>query len=551
MNRNVLVAAAWPYANGSLHLGHASALIASDILARYFRLAGDQVLFVSGSDCHGTPIAFEADKRGVKPEEIAEFYHEEFRHTLIDGLGFSFDNYTKTTTENHVQIVQKIFLKLYEEGFIYTKTEDLPYCETCGRFLPDRYIEGECPLCHFDSARGDQCDNCGELMDTKELIKPRCKICGNTPHWRPSEHFYLKLSALQDKVKDFVNQSQGWRANAKKFSLHLLENPIPDRAITRDTDWGITIPLPGYESKKIYVWFEAVCGYFSASVEWAEKKGQPEAWKKFWENNQALHYYVHGKDNIPFHTIIWPTILLAYGGLHLPDRIVSSEYLTLENKQFSKSRHWAVWLPDFIANFDSDSLRYYLTAGGPETSDADFSWKDYQVKTNSELIGNFGNLVNRVLSLIKNNFPDGLDFPAKLNPAAEKLLASAKETFASAGQSIEASRFREGLKIIFQLSDEGNKFLTEAAPWVKVKTDRDGAAADLAVAAQVIRCLSILVAPYLPKTAVRLQPQIGLDSEKAVWEYPAPQTLKIETPQPLFKRIEDAVVEEQIGKLGQ
>ena len=337
MGKKVLVAAAWPYANGSLHLGHVAGLIGGDVLARYHRLKGDDVLFVSGSDCHGTPIAVEADKQGVHPSEISSKYHVEFSDNFLNGLSFSYDNYTKTSTDNHQQLVQEMFLKLYKSGDIYIKEEELPYCSTCQRFLPDRYIEGECYICGFSSARGDQCDNCGNLMETKKLKNPKCKTCGNTPEWKKTEHFFLKLSAWQDKILKFIENSSFWRQNAKNFSREFVAQGLLDRAITRDTTWGVPIPLDGYESKRIYVWFEAVLGYLSASKEWAKNKGDENLWQDFWKNNEALHYYIHGKDNIPFHAIILPTILMSYGDLHLPDRIVSSEYLNLEGKQFSKS----------------------------------------------------------------------------------------------------------------------------------------------------------------------------------------------------------------------
>ena len=545
--RNIFIGAAWPYANGSLHLGHVSALIGSDILARYFRLRGNDVLYVSGSDCHGTPIAFEADRRGVSPAEIADKYHAEFTKTLIEGLGFSYDIFTKTETKNHYQFVQETFLDLYKKGYIYSKETELPYCEKCKKFLPDRYIEGECPHCHFPSARGDQCDECGNLIDPKQLIDSKCKICGNVPIWKNSEHFYLRLSAFQEKILEWIKNSNGWRKNAKNFSLNFVSNGLQDRAITRDITWGVPIPLPGYEKKSIYVWFEAVCGYVSACKELSERVDNNNLWKNFWENEQAIHYYVHGKDNIPFHTIIWPSILFAKGNLHLPDRIISSEYLTLENKQFSKSRHWAVWLPYFIENYDSETLRYYLIANGPETSDSDFSWKEYQTKTNSELIGHFGNLVYRVLSLINKNFPEGVNFPEKLNAEEKNFLRLTEESFDKVGQAIEAGKLHEGLSSIFRLVEFGNRYLNTTAPWTAIKTDRQQAETSLAVAGHVIKCLSILIIPYLPKTAEKIRSDIDFDSSE--WKYPKPSILIVRNTRPLYKKIEDSQIENELNSL--
>lgn len=548
---NIFIGAAWPYANGSLHLGHVGGLLGADIIARYHRLRGDQVLFVSGSDCHGTPITVTADREKVEPSVIAERFHKEFTHALVDGLGFSYDTYTTTTTVNHSETVQEIFLKLYNEGYIYTKEEELPFCTSDQRFLPDRYIEGECPICHFNNARGDQCDECGNLLDPSQLKQPRCKLCAQTPEWRPSKHFYLRIEKLRERIRTWAEQSTGWRNNSRNFTLSLLKNEIPDRAITRDTDWGVSIPVKGYETKRIYVWFEAVCGYLSASKEWAQGKDNKEAWREFWdEKASVIHYYVHGKDNIPFHTIIWPAILLAHGGLHLPDRIISSEYLTLEKRQFSKSRNWAVWLPDFLKRYDSETLRYFLIASGPENADADFSWKDYQVKTNSELIGKLGNLVHRTLSQIKTKFPNGIQIPS-ITAERNALLTALKNSFDVTGQAIHEGRFRDGLQAIFEIITRANKFLSDNAPWKSIDIDPAKAEGDLATISHVIKCLMILIEPYLPKTAQRIQDAIGNQSN-ATWSYPELSDTKIQTEilRPLYRRIEDDEIEEEIRRLG-
>lgn len=551
MNKPILVAAAWPYANGSLHMGHVAALLGADIIARYERANGNNVLFVSGSDCHGTPIAVEAEKRGIHSSEIASKYHKEFEATLVGGLHFSYDFYSRTTSKVHAEVVQDIFLKLYRDGLIYKKVETLPFCENCQRFLADRYIEGKCPICGFVDARGDQCDECGNLLDPQQLIDPRCKICSHTPVWRETEHFFFRLSSFQDRLKKWVETSKGWRLNARNFTLKLLEQGLHDRPITRDLGWGIPIPLPGYEDKRIYVWFEAVCGYLSASKEWAGLKGQPDLWEDFWKGEQATHFYVHGKDNIPFHTIIWPAILLAYGGLHLPDRIVSSEYLTLEKKQFSKSRHWAVWLPDFLAQFDPETLRYYLVAAGPETADADFSWSEFRARTNAELIGNFGNYIHRVLSFVKTNFPEGVGFPKELNDRQAEFLRLAEESFPLVGQAIEDGHFREGLRRVLQLAEHGNRFINDAAPWAQLKVNRLQTGGDLAVAAHVIRCLATLASPYLPVSAETIRRVTELDPQTATkWLYPKPSHLAVGDIKPLYRRIEESEVEAQRSRLG-
>ena len=547
--KKIFIGAAWPYANGSLHLGHVSSLIGADIIARYYRLCGNNVLFVSGTDCHGTPIVIEAEKQKIRPAQISAKYHKEFKKTLIKGLNFSYDCYTKTTTKNHEKVVQDIFLKLYEKGHIYDKTEELPFCAKCARFLPDRYIEGECPKCHYEKARGDQCDECGSLMNTKELLNPRCKTCNEIPKWKPSKHFFLRLSLFQNQLKKRVAESRGWRPNATKFTLNLLKEGLHDRAITRDTEWGVPIPLDGYDNKRIYVWFEAVCGYLSASKEWSEKQKQKNEWELFWLEKDSIHYYIHGKDNIPFHTVIWPAMLMAFDGLHLPDRIISSEYLTLEKKQFSTSRNWAVWLPDFLNFFDSEMLRYYLIMNGPENADSDFSWTEFQTRINNELIANFGNLTYRTFSLIKKNFPKGIEFPKELDNKSNQLLEQAKQDFALISKAIEEARFRQGLKIAMDLSDQANRYLSNTAPWENIKDNPSKATKDLAITAHIIYCLTILLNPFLPLTTERVRRIIKNSPKEVSWQYPGPQFIKIINLKPLYKKIDDSDVKKQIELL--
>ncbi len=544
MNKKIFIGAALPYANGSLHLGHVTGLIGSDILARYFRLNSDSVLFVSGSDCHGTPIVLEANKKQVNPSDIAEKYHKEFVETLINGIGFSYDIYTKTTTKNHQEVVSDIFLKLYEKGYIYKKSEKLPFCESCQRFLPDRYIEGECYLCKFDSARGDQCDNCGNLMDTKKLVNPKCKICGSFPQWKDSEHFFLKLTSFEDKLKKWVKESKGWKINAKNFTIKLLEKGLVDRSITRDIDWGIPVPLKGYEFKKIYVWFEAVCAYLSGSKEWAESINNKDKWKDFWQNEKAIHYYVHGKDNIPFHSIIWPTILLAYKDLNLPNRIISSEYLTFEKKQFSKSRNWAVWIPDFLNKFDSETLRYYLISNSSEGSDADFTWKDFQRRINTELIGNFGNYINRVLLFINNNFSEGVSFPENPDEKSKEFLKLTESKFSQISLLLENGHFNKALRNVLELAEYGNRYIDDAKPWETIKNNPKKAENDLAIAGHVVKCLSVLVNPFLPKISKLICVQSRMDYSILKWKYVSPGFLKPNNPKPICKKIEDDDINE-------
>lgn len=563
MNKKVFIGLAWPYANGSLHLGHASAFLGADILARYYRLAGDDVLLVSGSDCYGTPIAIEASQKSIPPSEIANKYHEEFKRTLVDGLNFSYDIYTRTDTEQHTKSVQDLFLKLYKKGLLYTKTENALYSPLLKRFLPDRFVEGECPKCGYKQARGDQCDECGSLLDPLELINPKInqKILGKDEiskdnirlEIRASEHFYLRLTALQDKLKDWVNQtSDPWRSNARNYAKSFLEQGLQDRAITRDTEWGVPIPLLGYETKSIYVWFEAVAGYLSASQSWSEDQNKPNKWEEWWHNDNAIHYYVHGKDNIPFHTIIWPAIILAEGKLHLPDRIISSEYLSLEGKQFSKSRNWAVWLPDFLKNFDSETLRFFLTVNGPESSDADFVWAKYAQRVNSELIGTFGNLINRILSFSKNNFPDGIEFPKILDKESEELLYKLENAFKEVGDLIENGKFRAAFKVILEISEHGNRYFNDKEPWAKIKdkTNLKQVESDLGVCLHLVRTLALLVNPFLPETTKKIYDFLGLKLQGEQWSYPIPHDIQyVISFSPLYQRIDEADIISENEKL--
>lgn len=540
-DRHILIGMAWPYANGSLHLGHIAGLLPADILARYYRLQKNQVLFVSGSDCHGTPIAIKAREQGLEPAEIAARYHQEFSENFQQ-LGFTFDYYGKTSDPRHYELVQKIFLELYEKGLIYKKEELLTYCPQCQEFLPDRYVEGTCPHCGFIHARGDQCDQCGNLLDPKELLNAKCKNCGATPIQKPAEHFFLKLSALENELKTWVGRQTTWRTNALKFTQNLLEQGLHDRAITRDLVWGIPVPLAGYEQKKIYVWFEAVCGYYTDSVFWA-KDGAEKSW---WNNPEAWHIYIHGKDNIPFHTVIWPAILLGLEK-NLPNQIVSSEYLTLEEQKISTSRNYAVWLPDFLTKYQPDALRYYLISNGPETRDADFSWEKFVNRTNSELVGTYGNLVNRILTLSEKNFAGQLPV-SEIKPEIQTKIT---ETFEKTQKFIEKAELRNALQEIFELASFGNQYIDQQKPWQTVKTDLATAGETLFQTLQIVGALSILLYPFLPFSSEKIFDLLGLDKNNLNWEF---KPLTLAKPlsnqgEVLFVKLDPKIIEEEKIKL--
>ena len=487
---NVFIGGAWPYANGSLHLGRLASVLPGDVLARYFRAKGDDVLYVSGSDCHGTPVAVQAMQEGISPGELAGRYHEEFVE-CFKRLGFTYDWYTRTDQPFHHQVVRELFLKLLEQGHLYRKSVLQTYCETDERFLPDRYVEGKCPVCG-QRARGDQCDFCSTLLDPADLSERTCKICGNPPVDRPAEHFYLALSSFQDALNEYAEQAEGWKDNAVHLTRRYLEEGLQDRAVTRDLTWGVDVPVEGFDGKKIYVWIEAVSGYLSASKQWANETGG--RWESFWQEQDVTAYYVHGKDNIPFHTLIWPAVLLGAGGLHVPDRMISCEYMTLEGKKFSTSRNWAVWVPDILDKYDPDSIRYFLIANGPEKRDTDFSWREFIHSHNGELLGAFGNLVNRTLAFIGKSFkgqvPEG-----EWN---EDWAKTTENLYRHAGALIEEGCLKEAIEPIFQYVRQANKYFDEQKPWVQIKEDREACGRTLHTCAQIIANLANLLQPFVP-----------------------------------------------------
>jgi len=420
MRERIFIGVAWPYANSPLHLGQiAGAYLPPDIFARYHRTKGNEVLMVSGSDQHGTPITIKGEQEGKKPEQIATKYHRQFLDSW-QKLGISFDLFTTTGTANHAEVAQHIFLTLLDKGHIYKATVSQPFCPQCQRFLPDRYIEGTCPHCDFIGARGDQCDNCGKPLNAAELIAPRCRICSTPPQFKDSEHFFLRLSNFRDQLLAWVRQQTHWRQNVLNFTISYLEGGLKDRAITRDIDWGVPIPLPGFEGKCLYVWFEAVIGYFSASKEWAKSTGDEERWRSFWQS-EAKSYYFIGKDNIPFHTIVWPAMLMGYGNLNLPYDVPANEYLTIEGRKLSSSRNWAVWLPDYLSRYEPDPLRYLLSINMPETGDTDFSWHEFVRRNNDELVATYGNLVHRVLTFVYRSFDGCVPTPGEFDSHSQAI----------------------------------------------------------------------------------------------------------------------------------
>ena len=554
MPERILVAVAWPYANGSIHIGQvAGAYLPADIFARYHRMKGNHVLMVSGADAHGTPVTLTADQRGSTPEKVSQEYQTEFLHNW-ERLGIGFDLFTSTHTQNHTKVAQDMFLKLQENGHIYLDTMSQPYCETDRRFLADRYVEGTCPHCGSDGARGDQCDSCGRTLDPKDLIGMTCRLCGNTPIIKETEHFFLKLSGFQQPLQEWVGKQSHWRPNVGNFTIGYLDGGLHDRAITRDIDWGVPLPLEGYDEKRIYVWFEAVIGYLSASKEWAQRTGDPERWRDWWQG-ESRHYYFMGKDNIPFHTLIWPAMLMGYGDLNLPYDVPANEYLNLEGLKLSTSRNWAVWLPEYLDRYEPDPLRYVLATGMPETSDSDFSWREYVRRNNDELVATYGNLVHRVLTIVSRNFDGRVPEPGAIDDLGSDLLDQARRRFEETGANIGQCRFRLALQSAIALAQSANRYLDQKAPWRELKSDRDAAATTLWVSLTVINCLKTALYPFLPFSSEKLQAMLGLGGSvrEAGWHWD-PDAVKggqaLGKPEPLFEKLDAAVVEREAQHIG-
>ncbi|MEM3493579.1 MAG: methionine--tRNA ligase [Thermoplasmata archaeon] len=541
----ILVAVAWPYTNAPVHFGTiAGACLPADIFARFMRLMGNEVLMVSGSDQHGTPIIFTAMEQKSTPEEIAKKYHE-INSRALNELGISYDIFFETSHSNHKKVAQEIFLKLLEKGYIYPKTMPMLYCENCKRFLPDRYVVGVCPYCRAGDAKGDQCSNCGKTYEATELLEPKCRICGGEPAVRETEHFFLKLSALEEKLKNYINDKTYWRENVYLFTKNLLESGLKDRPVTRDLEWGIDVPLPNMEGKKIYVWFEAVIGYLSASIEWAARKGMPEKWKEFWYEREARHYYFIGKDNVPFHSIIWPAILMAYDEkLNLPYDIPANEWLQFGGEKISKSKtkEASIFLPDYLARYPPDALRFYLSMHLPEKHDTSFDWEEFENYANKVLLGAYGNLVNRVLVTALKMGGKIPKLNAELLGKEEKeLLELMERTKREVGDHIARCEFKAGIERIMALVHAANACFQNVKVWEAVKVDREKAEAAIHVFLKLIRNLSIMFYPYMPHSSERIWKMLGYLKPLSSWEEldaPLPVGQELREVKPLFQKIE-------------
>ncbi|MCF6746593.1 methionine--tRNA ligase [Blastococcus sp. KM273128] len=592
-DRHILTAVAWPYANGPRHIGHVSGFgVPSDVFSRYHRMAGDRVLMVSGTDEHGTPITVAADAEGITPRHIADRNNRIIVGDL-QSLGLSYDLFTRTTTANHAQISQEIFLGLLKNGYVFPKTTLGAISPSTGRTLPDRYIEGTCPICGYDGARGDQCDNCGNQLDPVDLINPVSRINGETPKFVDEEHYFLDLPAFTRALGDWLATRKSWRPNVLNFSVNLLEDLKP-RSYTRDIDWGVPVPLDGWRDrpdKRIYVWFDAVVGYLSASIEWARRSGEPDAWRQWWQTPDADAYYFMGKDNIVFHSEIWPAQLLGYNGegdkggtpgslgrLNLPTEVVSSEFLTMEGRKFSSSRQVVIYVRDFLARYDADALRYFIAVAGPENQDTDFTWSEFRRRNNDELVAGWGNLVNRSVSMAAKNV-GAVPTPGELTDADRALLATTSGAFGPVGELLSRNRQKAAIAEAMRVVAEANKYLSDQAPW-KLKEDPARRDTVLHTALQAIKDCNGLLTPFLPHSAQKVHELLGgegvwsvapeieevtdlddgspypiitgsYDQGQAVWAstpLAAPGT-PLTPPTPIFTKLDESVVADELRRL--
>lgn len=594
----VLSAVAWPYANGPRHLGHVAGFgVPSDVFSRYMRMAGHDVLMVSGSDEHGTPILVLADQAGVTPREFVDTNHAVIAGELTD-LGCSYDLYTRTTTTNHYTVAQELFTQVWRNGYMVEQTTQGAISPSTGRTLPDRYIEGTCPICGYGEARGDQCDNCGNQLDPTDLIDPRSRINGETPEFVETQHFLLDLPALADSLRAWLEEREAsgtWRPNVIKFSLNILDDIRP-RAMTRDIDWGIPVPLDGWRdnpTKRLYVWFDAVVGYLSASVEWARRTGDPDRWREWWNDPEALSYYFMGKDNITFHSQIWPAELLGYAGkgerggepgvygeLNLPTEVVSSEYLTMEGRQFSTSRGYTILVRDVLERYGPDGIRYFICAAGPESQDSNFTWREFVQRNNSELVAGWGNLVSRTAAMIAKSFGE-IPQPGPLEPVDEEVRAAVLAGFAGVGDLLERHRQKAAIAEAMRVVGEVNAYVSRTEPFkLKGEDQRERLATVLHTLVQCVSDLNTMLAPFLPHAAnrvdtvlggdgtfvpmPRLETVTGLDegdegrsypvitgdySATPRWESrPVVVGTPISKPAPVFTKLDESVVDEELAR---
>jgi methionyl-tRNA synthetase len=540
-----IVNAAWPYVNSVPHLGTFIHLLSADVFARYLRLKGDDVIAVTGSDEHGTPIEVEALKQGIDPRQLTDRYHGLILD-LLEKYSISLDNYTRTESQTHIKFTQSFYLELYEKGYVFKQEVELPHCQKCNRFLPDRFVEGKCPHCGFEKARGDQCESCGRVLDPTELVGSRCVFCGSAPTIRTSMHWFFDLPRLEDSIKKYLDENKQLPDNARNFSLRWLEEGLRPRALTRDNKWGVPSPFPGSEGKTIYVWMEAVLGYLSASVELGEKRGDPNLWKRYWFDQKTKNVHFIGKDNIPFHTIVFPALLIAADdGYVLPWQVSSTEFILYEGQgKFSKSRRIGVWMDEALKIAEPECWRYLLISIRPETKDANFTWKEFERRINTELNDILGNFIHRTLTFLKSNFGGRIPPAEDLSDDDWKIIERIGNAPLIVGGLMEQLKLRDALATVVELARAGNEYLSEREPWHKIKSNRQEAANVINICSQLTRSLAILLYPFIPQTADAIWRQLNAEGKVngQCWEDAGEMTLKpdhqIAEPQPLFRKVD-------------
>ena len=536
---NIIIGNAWPYANGPLHLGRIAVLLPGDILARYHRMMGDEVIFLSGTDCHGTPVTIKAKEEGIMPIQAVKKYHAEFQK-CFKSLGFSFDIFEKTHSKFHEEKVKEFILELYNKGYIYEKNVEQAYCEKCNEYLADRYIVGKCPHCG-EEATGDDCENCNGEFEINELLDIRCKICNSRPVLKETKHLFFALSKFEEDVKRVYENQDGWRENAKRILKRYLDEGLRDRTVTRDFNWGVDVPLEGYEDKKIFVWIEAVMGYLTASMKCLEERG--EDYKEYWEGEDSRVYFIHGKDNIPFHTVIFPAILAGLGIKNPNLRIISGEHLKLESKPFSAVKNWALWADYVCKKYNADSFRYYLSLNSPEDKDTDFTWREYINIHNNELVGELNNFVNKVLLFSRKNYANRVP-NGKMD---EKLKTEILNLYFDIGDKIEEGHFRDSLNDIMNLCKKGNKYFDNSKVWDLLSSDSAKCKDVTYNCIQIIVNLSNLLYPFMPGTCEKIKVSIGLN--ESIWSFTEKKEGLIKECEVLFNKIDKKRVSEEVARL--
>jgi len=547
----ILVTSALPYANGDIHLGHlAGAYLPADIYVRYQRLKGRDVIHIGGTDEHGVPITVLAEAQKKSPQEIVDHYHQSIKKSFID-FGMTFDNFSRTTLPLHYRLAQDFFMKIYDKGYIYTKQIEQYYCPNCQRFLPDRYIIGKCPKCAVDGAKGDQCESCGSWLEPFDLIEPRCLICKKIPEKKKTKHWYFKLSAFQDKLNAWIGTKEHWKENVLTFVRGWLKEGLEDRPITRDMAWGVPVPLDEAKGKVLYVWFDAPIGYISSTIEWAEKKGQPDLWKDYWLNKETKLVHFIGKDNIVFHALIWPAMLMAYEDYILPSEIPANQFLTLEGEKLSTSKGYAIWLPDYLKQFPADSLRYTLTRNAPEMRDADFTWRDFQAWHNNELADIFGNFINRTLTFINKYYNASVPRASNYAENDNRILDILKSAPQLIGEKIEQFEFKNGLLEIMKIVQEGNRYFDSEKPWATFESEPLKCERTMHICMKIVTSLAVLLEPYLPFTVQKIRKMINFTPQN--WnEIAEPKVApRIGSTEILFGKIDDEIINREIAKLKQ